>query len=43
MSGKNQDMPILGNDVIWIPNSSAKSIGATVINAMIPAAVYRIP
>jgi polysaccharide export outer membrane protein len=43
MSGKNQDMPILGNDVIWIPNSSAKSIGSTVINAMIPAAIYRIP
>jgi polysaccharide biosynthesis/export protein len=43
MSGKSQDMPIFGNDVIWVPNSSVKSIGSTVINAMIPAAVYRIP
>jgi len=43
MSGKSQDMPILGNDVIWVPNSSAKSIGATVLNAFIPTAIYRIP
>jgi polysaccharide biosynthesis/export protein len=43
MSGKGQDMPIEGNDVIWVPNSSAKSVGATVINAMIPYAIYRIP
>ena len=43
MSGKSQDMPILGNDVIWVPNSSVKSIGATVLNTLIPTAVYRIP
>jgi len=43
MRGKSPDMPIMGNDVIWIPNSSAKSIGATVMNAVIPMAIYRIP
>jgi polysaccharide biosynthesis/export protein len=43
MSGKSQDLPILGNDVIWIPNSSVKSVSATILNAMLPAAIYRIP
>lgn len=43
MSGKNQDMPILGNDVIWVPNSAVKSIGVTVLNTLIPSAAYRIP
>jgi len=43
MSGKSQDMPLLGNDVIWIPNSSVKSIGSTFLNTLVPTAVYRIP
>jgi polysaccharide export outer membrane protein len=43
MSGKSADITILGNDVVWVPNSSAKSIGATVLNALIPASIYRIP
>jgi polysaccharide export outer membrane protein len=43
MSGKSQDMPILGNDVIWVPNSSIKSIGSTVLSTLIPTAVYRVP
>jgi polysaccharide biosynthesis/export protein len=43
MSGKSQDIPILGNDVIWVPNDSLKSIGGTVLNTFIPTAVYRIP
>ncbi|HEX5083190.1 MAG TPA: polysaccharide biosynthesis/export family protein [Blastocatellia bacterium] len=43
MSGKSPDLPIMGNDVVWVPNSSAKSIGATVLNTLIPNAVYRIP
>jgi polysaccharide export outer membrane protein len=43
MSGKSKDMPILGNDVIWIPNDSLKSIGGTVLNTFIPTAVYRMP
>jgi polysaccharide biosynthesis/export protein len=43
MSGKSRDMPILGNDVIWIPNSSAKSIGAALLNTLVPVAMWRIP
>ncbi|MBO0724968.1 MAG: polysaccharide biosynthesis/export family protein [Blastocatellia bacterium] len=43
VSGKSQDMPILGNDVVWIPNSAAKSIGSTFLNTLIPLSVYRIP
>jgi protein involved in polysaccharide export with SLBB domain len=43
VSGKSPDMPILGNDVVWIPNSAAKSIGSTFLNLLIPLSVYRIP
>jgi polysaccharide biosynthesis/export protein len=43
MSGKSQDMPILGNDVIWVPNSAVKSVGSTVLNTIVPTAVYRFP
>jgi protein involved in polysaccharide export with SLBB domain len=43
VSGKSQDMPILGNDVVWIPNSAAKSVGSTILNTLIPTAMYRIP
>jgi polysaccharide biosynthesis/export protein len=43
MSGKSKDLPITGNDVIWIPNNSVKSIGSTVLNTFIPTAVLRIP
>ena len=43
MSGKSKDLPLMGNDVIWVPNNSVKSIGATVLNTFIPTAVYRIP
>jgi polysaccharide export outer membrane protein len=43
MSGKSQDIAIQGNDVLWIPSSAAKSIGSTVLNAFIPAAMFRIP
>jgi len=43
MSGKSQDMPILGNDVIWVPNSSVKSIGTAFLSALVPMSVYRIP
>src|SRR5262249_8937566 len=42
-SGKNPDMPILGNDVIWVPNSALKAVGATFLNTLIPTAIYRIP
>ena len=43
MSGKSKDMPIFGNDVIWVPNSAVKSIGTTVLNTLVPMSVYRIP
>jgi polysaccharide export outer membrane protein len=43
MSGKSKDLQIMGNDVVWVPNNSVKSIGATVLNTFIPTAVYRIP
>ena len=43
MSGKSKDMPLMGNDVIWVPNSSVKSVGTTVLNTIVPTAVYRIP
>jgi len=43
MSGKSKDMPIMGNDVIWVPNSSIKAVGSTVLNTLVPATVYRMP
>jgi polysaccharide export outer membrane protein len=43
MSGKSKDMPLMGNDVIWVPNSAVKSVGSTVLNTVIPTAVYRFP
>lgn len=43
MSGKNEDVPIRGNDVIWVPNSPVKAFSGTVLNAVLPNAIYRIP
>jgi len=43
MKGEKQDIPIVGNDVIWVPNSALKSFGATVVNTLVPAAIFRIP
>jgi polysaccharide export outer membrane protein len=43
MSGKSKDMPLMGNDVIWVPNSSIKAVGSTFLNALVPASVYRMP
>jgi polysaccharide export outer membrane protein len=43
MSGKQADIPIMGNDVIWVPNSTAKALSATVLNTFLPTAIYRIP
>lgn len=42
-SGKQPDIPILGNDVIWVPNSNLKALGSTVLNTLIPTAILRIP
>ena len=43
MSGKEPDIPILGNDVIWVPNSTLKSFSSTVLNTLLPTAIYRLP
>ncbi len=43
MSGERPDVPIMGNDVIWVPNSSLKALGSTVLNTIIPLSLYRIP
>ncbi len=43
VNGKSPDIPIVGNDVIWVPNSALKSIGSTVLQSLIPAAIFRIP
>jgi len=33
MSGKKEDIPILANDIIIIPNSKLKTVGSTLLNA----------
>lgn len=43
MSGKSKDVPILGNDVIWVPSSALKSFGSTVLMTLLPTAIYRLP
>jgi polysaccharide biosynthesis/export protein len=43
MSGKSKDITLMGNDVVWVPNSSIKSVGTTVLNTLVPTAVYRMP
>jgi polysaccharide export outer membrane protein len=43
MSGKKDDMPILPNDVIYVPNSAFKSVSAAFLMALGTGAAYRIP
>jgi polysaccharide export outer membrane protein len=43
MSGKSADIAIMGNDVVWVPNSKIKSVGTTILNTLIPLTLYRIP
>jgi polysaccharide biosynthesis/export protein len=43
ISGKSPDIAIMGNDVVWVPNSKIKSVGSTVLNTLIPLTLYRIP
>jgi len=43
LKGDKQDIPILGNDVIWVPNSNLKAFGATVLNSFLPTAIFRLP
>jgi protein involved in polysaccharide export with SLBB domain len=43
MSGKQEDMTILANDVIIIPNSRAKSVGAALLSAFGNSTMTRLP
>ncbi|HVQ36401.1 MAG TPA: polysaccharide biosynthesis/export family protein [Pyrinomonadaceae bacterium] len=43
MSGKNEDIAIMANDVIIIPNSKFKSVGATLLSAFGVSAMGRLP
>jgi polysaccharide export outer membrane protein len=43
LNGKKEDMPILPNDVIYIPNSPFKSVSAAMLNALGTSAIFRIP
>jgi polysaccharide export outer membrane protein len=43
MSGKKEDMPILPNDVIYVPNSAFKSVSAAFLMALGTSAAYRVP
>lgn len=43
MSGKKEDVPILANDVVWVPSSALKAFGATMMMTLIPNAIYRLP
>jgi polysaccharide export outer membrane protein len=43
MKGAKNDIPILGNDVIWVPNSALKAFSSSMLTTLIPNAIYRIP
>lgn len=43
MSGKKEDMPILANDIIIVPNSRTKSIGGALLRAFGLSSVARLP
>jgi polysaccharide export outer membrane protein len=43
LNGKAQDMPILPNDVIWVPNSAFKSISSAMLMALGTGLIYRVP
>lgn len=43
MNGRKEDMPILPNDVIYVPNSAFKSVSAAFLMALGSSAAYRIP
>jgi polysaccharide export outer membrane protein len=43
MSGKKEDIPILANDVIWVPSSAMKAFGSTMMMTLIPNLIYRLP
>ncbi|HKX30944.1 MAG TPA: polysaccharide biosynthesis/export family protein [Blastocatellia bacterium] len=43
MSGKKDDLPILPNDVIIVPNSRAKSVSSSLLSALGISAAQRVP
>ncbi len=43
LKGQKDDMPILPNDVIYIPNSPFKSVSAAMLTALGTSAAFRIP
>jgi polysaccharide export outer membrane protein len=43
MSGKKDDLPILPNDVIIVPNSRAKSVSSSLLSALGISAATRVP
>ncbi len=43
MNGKKQDVPILPNDVIYVPNSAFKSVSSAMLMALGTGLVYRLP
>jgi hypothetical protein len=43
MSGKKEDIAIMPNDVIIIPNSKFKSVGTTLLSAFGYSAITRLP
>lgn len=43
MSGKKEDVPILANDVIWVPSSALKAFSSTMMMTLIPNLIFRLP
>lgn len=42
MSGKSEDMPLLPNDVIWVPNSAMKAFGSVFLQSLTSSALNRV-
>jgi hypothetical protein len=43
MSGKKEDVPIMANDIIIVPNSRMKSVGGALLRAFGLNSVTRLP
>jgi polysaccharide biosynthesis/export protein len=43
MSGKKEDVAIMANDIIMVPNSRSKSIGGVILKAFGMATITRVP
>lgn len=42
-SGKKEDMQILPNDIVYVPNSAVKSVSGALLNALATTAIFRLP